>query len=67
MIHLSYEDLVDHYDATLESVQTFPGLDPRSVAPLTRQQNPQPLRELLANYDELYSAFAGTAAAAYFD
>ena len=32
-----------------------------------RRQNPEPLRELLANYDELYEAFRGTPYAAFFD
>ena len=64
---LYYEDLVDHYDATLESVQTVLGLDPRPLAPATRKQNPEPLQELIANYDELYEAFRGTPEEAYFE
>lgn len=64
---LYYEDLVAHYDATLEGVQTFLGLAPRPLAPMTRQQNPEPLRELIVNYDELYEAFKGTPEAAYFE
>lgn len=64
---LYYEDLVDHFDSTLNEVQTFLGLKPRRLVPLTRKQNPEPLRELIANYDELYAAFADTPEAAYFD
>lgn len=64
---LYYEELVGHYGAILEGVQTFLGLDPRPLAPATRQQNPEPLRELIVNYDELHEAFNGSPEAAYFE
>ncbi len=64
---LYYEDLRDRYDPTMRDVQAFLGLEPVHLTPMTRQQNPEPLRELIANHDELFQAFAGTTAAAYFD
>lgn len=67
IVTVYYEELRDSYEATMRRIQEFLGLTPAPVAPQTRQQNPEPLRELLANYDELYNAFAGTPAAAYFD
>lgn len=64
---LYYEDLVDQYDKTVGTAQTFLGLEPQSVTPTTRKQNSEPLRELIANYDELFAAFADTPEAAFFD
>jgi len=40
---------------------------PRRLVPLTKRINTEPLCELIANYDELYAAFAGTPEAEYFD
>ena len=40
------------------------------AAPLTvslRKQNPEPLRELVENFDELYDAFKHAPEAAYFE
>lgn len=54
-----YEDLVAQPER-FDDVLTFLSVEPRPFAPLTQRQNPQPLRELLANYDELRAAFAGT-------
>ena len=64
---LFYEDLVDHREATLEAVQRFLGTMPRPLAVSTTRQNPEPLEELIANYDELRNAFRGTEYASFLD
>jgi hypothetical protein len=67
ILTLYYEDLARHPRAELERVQRFLGLPPRSLPIGTLRQNPEPLRELLANYDELRETFAGTEFAVFFD
>ena len=52
-----YEDIVDHRDRVHGEVQEFVGVKPRRLKVTLRQQNPEPLRELLANYDELFEAY----------
>ena len=64
---LFYEDLLDNPEDTFKEAQSFLGVEPRSLAAPIRRQNPQPLRELLANYDELYETFRSTEYAAYFE
>lgn len=67
LLKLTYEELNDDGKATLRRVQSFLDLKPRSLSATTRQQNPEPLRELIENYDELYEAFKDTPEAAFFD
>ncbi len=55
-MELYYEDILDDRERAYTQVQAFLGVEPRSLFDTTRQQNPQPLRELVANYDELYEA-----------
>jgi hypothetical protein len=64
---LYYEDLTDHRGRVFEEAQSFLGLKPRPLAVTTRRQNPESLRELIANYDELYAAFKDGPEAAFFD
>jgi hypothetical protein len=62
-----YEDLLQRREATFNQVQSFLSIDPTTLGIATRRQNPEPLHELLANYDELHAAFEGTPYAAFFD
>lgn len=62
-----YEDVISRRRTTLDQVQAFIGVEARRLDITTRQQNPEPLRQLLANYDELYEAFKDTPHAAFFD
>lgn len=64
---VSYEDLVAHRQEVLSEVQSFLGVEPGPLTVTLRRQNPEPLRELIENYDELYEAFKDTSAAAFFD
>ncbi len=64
---LYYEDLTRDQSETLAGVQRFPDVEPDRLAPTTARQNPEPLRQLIGNYDELRSAFRGTADEAFFE
>lgn len=60
MLTIHYEDLVADTGATFGQVTDFlgvPYVEPRSA--LVRQ-NPEPIRALISNYDELLAAFRGT-------
>jgi hypothetical protein len=66
-LEVFYEDLLDRREAVFAEAQPFLGVE---AAPLTvslRKQNPEPLRELVENFDELYDAFKHAPEAAYFD
>ena len=64
---LFYEELVKERKRAFNEAQSFLGVKPRGLGIITRRQNPEPLRELIANHDELYEAFKDTAEAAFFD
>ena len=55
-----YEDVVADAERALGEVQEFLDVEPRPLAPTTLRQNPQPLRELIENYDEIREAFRDT-------
>jgi len=57
---LLYEDMAHDRDMAFDSVQRFLGVRPRRLKVGLRRQNPEPLRELIANYDELAAELAGT-------
>jgi LPS sulfotransferase NodH len=67
ILRISYEDLVSDRDVKVAQVQQFLGLDPAPTEVSLRKQNPEPLRELISNYDELRLAFAGSLEEAFFD
>jgi hypothetical protein len=62
-----YEDFLDNQTREFEKAQRFLGVTPRKVFADTRRQNPEPLRQLIANYDDLRARFAGTDEAVFFD
>jgi hypothetical protein len=64
---LFYEELVKERKRAFNQAQSFLGVKPRRLGIITRRQNPEPLRELIANHDELYEGFKDTAEAAFFD
>lgn len=55
-----YEDLIGDGMPTFDAPQRFLGADPKPLTITLRRQNPEPLRELLQNYDELREAFRDT-------
>ncbi len=64
---LFYEDMVDRRDDLFAEAQSFLGVEPGPLTVTIRRQNPEPLRELIENYDQLYAAFKDTPQAAFFD
>ena len=67
LLSLAYEDLAAQPAATLERVQRFLGLPPVRLNSDMKKQNPEPLRQLVANYDELKQAFDGSPWSLFFD
>jgi LPS sulfotransferase NodH len=61
MVELAYEDLVTDRDAAMQPVWGFLGVRHWSEAEVSlRKQNPEPLRTLISNYDELERHFSDT-------
>ena len=51
----------------LADIQRFLGVRPTPLTVALRRQNPQPLSELISNFDELRAAFASTPQRAFFE
>ncbi len=66
-LEVFYEDVLEQRDEVFNQVQSFLGVPPKRLTVTLRRQNPEPLRELLENYDELYKAFCNTPHAWMFD
>lgn len=66
-LDVTYEDLATDPVMVSERVQRFLGVEPRATRSPLRRQNPEPIRELLENYEELREAFASTEWAPLFD
>lgn len=64
---LFYEDLVDRRDKTFRQAQEFLGVKPGPLTVRLVKQNPEPLPELLENYDELRAAYLYSKHAWMFD
>jgi LPS sulfotransferase NodH len=66
LLKMDYEDLVADPEGEFRAATSFLGVP--YVAPRTvlERQNPEPLRDLLINHDELATAFAGTEWASFF-
>lgn len=62
-----YEDMVDRQEDVFGEVQSFLGLEPRRLSVSLRRQNPEPLRDLIENYDELYEALKDTPVASWME
>ncbi len=59
LITVHYEDLADRRQQVFDQVQKFLGVKTRPFTTTLRRQNPEPLNDLISNYDELYEAFRG--------
>jgi LPS sulfotransferase NodH len=55
-----YEDLARDYQAVMDQVQSFLGVDHQQLTPETFVQSVQPLSASITNYDELKTRFYGT-------
>jgi hypothetical protein len=62
-----YEEMVSTPDSVFEEAQRFLGLEPVKLQVETKRQNPEPLRDLIENYDELRERYRGTNAEPFFD
>lgn len=60
MLTLYYEDLVKQTDTQWRQVTRFLHVDYKHPETDLRRQNPESLRELITNYNELRAAFRGT-------
>ena len=60
MIRLVYEDMVPALQESFDNVQAFLGLTPRPLTVNLVRQNPDPLAQLIDNFDELHADFRGT-------
>jgi len=55
-----YEEILSSRDELFAGAQSFLGVEPQPLTVDLRKQNPDDLRALVENYDELRSAFEGT-------
>jgi LPS sulfotransferase NodH len=60
MLQVHYEGLASDYAAEARTIQDFLEVQPETVKPTTFQQTRQPLRSMIANYDDLKRQFRGT-------
>jgi hypothetical protein len=67
MLDVDYQDISRDGGAAFARVLEFLGMEPASLAVTLRRQNPEPLRDLIENYDELFAAFENTPEAVHFD
>ena len=66
-LSLFYEDLVENREEAFCQVQEFLGVEPEPLTVSLVKQNPEPLPELLSNYDELFEAYRYSKHAWMFD
>lgn len=67
ILTLFYEELVEHREEVFCQVQEFLGVEPGLLTVNLVKQNPEPLPELLENYDELFEAYRYSKHAWMFD
>jgi Sulfotransferase family len=67
VLDLDYEDILTDRDAVFARAQEFLGVEPVPLDPSLRRQNPEPLRDLVANYDDLKREMAGSPLVFCFD
>jgi LPS sulfotransferase NodH len=60
MLTVHFESLASDYNAEMQRVQAFLGIQPEAVAPQTHRQSHEPLSAAIANYAELKEKFTGT-------
>jgi LPS sulfotransferase NodH len=61
VLDIYYEDLVDDFSVQMRNIQRFLGLSVRlDLSGGIRRQNPEPIRDLVVNFDELKLYFEGT-------
>jgi len=63
---LFYEEILSSRDEVFARAQSFLGVEPRTLTVDLKKQNPDDLRALIENYDQLREAFAGTEYSEFF-
>jgi len=66
-LDLVYEDLLSDTETVMNAVQDFLGVDKRKLTAQIRKQSNRPLSEVIANYTQLKTSFAGTEWESLFD
>jgi hypothetical protein len=61
-----YEEILSSRDEVFARAQSFLGVEPRTLTVDLKKQNPDDLRALIENYDQLREAFAGTEYSEFF-
>jgi LPS sulfotransferase NodH len=67
LLTLYYEDLLDDIESNLRDACKFLGVQYRSLKTPLKRQNPESMRDLVINYEELKGAFQGTEWQSYFE
>ena len=67
ILHLDYEDLCSDFESQMQRVLQFLDVAPADLRPQTRRQNPEALRDLIANYEQLRSEFSGSPWGGFFE
>ncbi|MGH8264971.1 MAG: hypothetical protein ACRET4_15940, partial [Steroidobacteraceae bacterium] len=62
-----FEDMIADRTSVFDTVESFLDVPRAPLAVATVRQNPEPLSELIENYEELRVAFRDTAAAPFFE
>lgn len=62
-----YEDLLERPQEQFDKMQLFLGVSPKPLISLLTQQNPEPLQELLLNYEEIRLFLQGNKWEAFLD
>lgn len=60
LLRVTYEEMITEWDETTQRVQQFLNVPPKTLTKKTRKQNPQPLSELITNYDEVAQSLRNT-------
>lgn len=60
VLQISYEDLTNDYQDQMQRALAFLNVSTFELQPQTLRQNPEPLRDLLINYDQLREEFVGS-------
>jgi LPS sulfotransferase NodH len=67
MASVYYEDLVDDVESCFRNITDFLGVPYMHPQTGLKRQNPEKIRDLVSNYDELKTAFEGTQWQSFFD
>ena len=67
LLQVTYEELTTEPESMFNRVTTFLGVPYKSPRTALRKQNPESLRELIANYDSLKAEFQNTEWASFFE